>query len=450
MRHGDALRENEALVAQAEEDKEKRKDFCRVCADEKMCAEIGEHNIQRSIAYSGTNYRLRRFLDKLRAGHKVTVAVIGGSVSAGHGLLDPVDEKYSPKNMHMLIFNHLKKLSHRNDHIFVNDAQGGQGSGYFSYCLHEHIPDDTDLVLLELGINDSEHLIWKPSFEMVLRQVFEMPNQPAVLNLQVFALAFDSMRMGGDLHVPIAAQYDVPSINLQYAINNYIIKRPQEGSSHFFVHDTAEPTGFDYRHISSAGHQMMANLANIYIDRLLCQMDSGFYSYENDAAQINPFVLSPIETQEVPRLLVTDRWDPEKRLPKLYPTCQSMNSKNKLAPSHSDGWREWNWGDKHYLVTDQPGSRITFPITVQRGVVQVVFQRSPKYHLGNVVCWIDDNADSRRELEGYWDLPHSGGVSSEITTDLSPGSHELTCELQSSTSDPEGGREFRLISLQTL
>jgi hypothetical protein len=41
MRHGDALRENKALVAQAEEDKEKRKDFCRVCADEKMCAEIG-------------------------------------------------------------------------------------------------------------------------------------------------------------------------------------------------------------------------------------------------------------------------------------------------------------------------------------------------------------------------------------------------------------------------
>ncbi len=74
--------------------------------------------------------------------------------------------------------------------------------------------------------------------------------------------------------------------------------------------------------------------------------------------------------------------------------------------------REWNWGAKHYLIADKPGSRITFPFTVQRGLVQLVYQRSPKYHLGNVVCWIDgeENEASRRELEGYWDLPFSVGV----------------------------------------
>ncbi len=109
---------------------------------------------------------------------------------------------------------------------------------------------------------------------------------------------------------------------------------------------------------------MMANLANIYIDRLLCQMDSGFYDYEHRVSP-NPFMLSPLETQEMPRvsriglvlsktgkrlstscalalrppqLLVTDKWDTYKHLPKLYPTCQSMNSKHKLAPSHSEGW----------------------------------------------------------------------------------------------------------------
>ncbi len=50
-------------------------------------------------------------------------------------------------------------------------------------------------------------------------------------------------------HLPIAAQYDVPSINLQYALNNYIIKRPLEGSAHWFVQDQAESTGVDYRHV---------------------------------------------------------------------------------------------------------------------------------------------------------------------------------------------------------
>jgi hypothetical protein len=67
--------------------------------------------------------------------------------------------------MHRQIFNHLVELFPSpsgevvingdgkavNSHGYTNGAQGGTGSDYFSLCFMEHIPEDVDLVLIELG-----------------------------------------------------------------------------------------------------------------------------------------------------------------------------------------------------------------------------------------------------------------------------------------------------------
>lgn len=35
---------------------------------------------------------------------------------------------------------------------FINGAQGATGSDYFAYCFAEHLPDDVDIVFVELGM----------------------------------------------------------------------------------------------------------------------------------------------------------------------------------------------------------------------------------------------------------------------------------------------------------
>lgn len=40
----------------------------------------------------------------------------------------------------------------------INGAQGATGSNYFSYCFGEQIPEDVDLVVLELAINDGRYV----------------------------------------------------------------------------------------------------------------------------------------------------------------------------------------------------------------------------------------------------------------------------------------------------
>lgn len=109
------------------------------------------------------------------------------TVSAGHGLhyndIGQWSERETPLNMNRAIFNHLDSLfpapggqvigevGGNGKNGFVNGAQGGTGESsfylktfgngmdrlklitgtdYFSMCFGEHIPDEVDLVLIDM------------------------------------------------------------------------------------------------------------------------------------------------------------------------------------------------------------------------------------------------------------------------------------------------------------
>jgi hypothetical protein len=56
---------------------------------------------------------------------------------------------------------------------FVNGAQGATGSDYFAYCFAEHVPEDVDLVLVELGRSFTSFEDWMaakhPRLELINR-----------------------------------------------------------------------------------------------------------------------------------------------------------------------------------------------------------------------------------------------------------------------------------------
>lgn len=108
-------------------------------------------------------------------------------------------------------------------------------------CFAEHIDKDVDLVILEIAINDGRSVLplhtisaySTPSFldqptthqddsniylcyrfdkfaeanEWLLRALLDLPNRPAILNLQTMALMFDQITTGGDLHTALMNYY---------------------------------------------------------------------------------------------------------------------------------------------------------------------------------------------------------------------------------------------------
>ena len=77
----------------------------------------------------------------------MTVVALGGSVSAGHGVVDPEDGWVSR------VFRWIEETFPAK-HTLLNRAIPATTSGYVSACVPELVPAGTDLVILEYTYND--------------------------------------------------------------------------------------------------------------------------------------------------------------------------------------------------------------------------------------------------------------------------------------------------------
>lgn len=82
---------------------------------------------------------------------------------------------------------------------------------YLSYCLLEHLPDDMDLVFVEMDINSnprSDESILATG--AVFRTILSLPSEPAIIYTSVVALSFDDMIHGWMPSVMLSQWHDVP------------------------------------------------------------------------------------------------------------------------------------------------------------------------------------------------------------------------------------------------
>lgn len=158
---------------------------------------------------------------------------------------------------------------------------------------------------------------------------------------------------------------------------------------------------------------------------------------------------------QIPRLRMLQRWDDTARTPPLEPQCFSTRStKYPLTPRINTGWSFWHHPDnpqKVYFKADQPGSRFTYDIETRLGTIKMYSLRSKTFGLGSIECWVGDDKGNSVRANGWWDNGDINiGRFTTIATGLSEGRHTVTCELLEETLDPDGGTEFRIISLMSL
>lgn len=83
------------------------------------------------------------------------------------------------------------------------------------FCALETLPEDADLVLVELDINSNlptpESL---DATEALYRTILDMDNKPAMIYLSIFALSFDDMTHGWRHSALISQWMDVVRLNL--------------------------------------------------------------------------------------------------------------------------------------------------------------------------------------------------------------------------------------------
>ncbi|WVQ63096.1 uncharacterized protein L199_001247 [Kwoniella botswanensis] len=441
-------------------------EFCPVFGPgDAIAARRGQLELLKSRLHTGTNARVQRVLQKAMSGSSITLSVLGGSVSACTGAGDdPVNEKCYPHKF----FDWWNTVFPHPANELTNGATKKTDSAYYAYCNSHHLPDKTDLVILEFDAADPNDPEWLQHFELLVRSILVRPEMPAVIILGHFSPQVQAQNgfAGPELlHNVVAQFYDVPHISAKGVLYEQYLEMPEQARSTFYA---------DPNHANHNGHDLIADVLISYIMSQICSGWSAINGHafdvpnlgtEGDNSASGPSLLGGVGLRKgmpgqdpgdgdsagsslaeryqglrVPQMRLNDRPHDVQQFREIEPFCVAASDLiNPLPPSlfYGSGWHTYHppkgavYEDRHYWYAEQPTARLRVPLKLGAGDVGIYFLQSPPDKpLGTVKCWVDDNVGGAKELAGTAEVEDVIATLVMIDRGVSRGSHFVECQLQ--------------------
>ena len=363
------------------------------------------------------------FFDKLRDGAPVTIAYMGGAITAGAGASSP--EKTS---FRALVTDWLRKRYPKSEitelNASINNTGASGGSLYGALrARRDVIAYKPDIVFVEFAVNDTNEneVPVKKGVEGLLRQLLVVSQPPEVVMLYA---TIAQRGVHAEWHDVLASHYQVPSINLQDRVWAMIdggkVKLAEfwPGASHSGASwkDSAPP--------SDAGHKLYADLIISYLA-------------EQEKLKATPIM------RALPPPLVSDEmnYGEFKAVVEIKP--------NKTAGKESGKERAANWRTEasndralpsELLVSDRAGAQVEYYF--DGAVIGVSYRTGPDG--GIIECLIDGKPapPPLGHIDTYSRTPQLGA---RITTSgLGPGEHKLTIRALGEKNPKSSGSNIRL------
>ncbi|MCR4742445.1 MAG: cellulase family glycosylhydrolase [Treponema sp.] len=215
--------------------------------------------IQASLYSKGNNYRLKKVLEKIKAGEKVTCAAIGGSITEGQGFDESKGESYTDGYAYQFANKIRQKYYPDNEENFVLTCAGLSGTpsslGAVRYLddIINKVYGNPDILIVEFAVNDGwgEEAFDNKAFEVLIRNGISWDEKTCVIALySVNKEKYNTQ----EFKIPVAEHYKVPQISMKNAIF--------ESGLEDFDFDLYSADG---THPTKAGHEIMAScLMNLF------------------------------------------------------------------------------------------------------------------------------------------------------------------------------------------
>lgn len=341
------------------------------------------------------------FFDKLRAGRAVSVAYIGGSITAGAGAGNAEKSSYRA-----LVTDWLRKQYPRVEiselNAAINSAGSGGGSLYATLrARRDVIAHKPDLVFIECAVNDAseEEIVTKKAIEGLLRQLLVVPQPPEV----VLLYATNQQRAARiNWHEAVAEHYRVPSLNLQPQI--WVLLDAGKPKASEFWKDAVNPT--------DAGHRIYADLIT---------------SFLSEQAKLKA---TPI-ARALPAPLISDE-------------LNYGEFKAAAELRHDANWRADNVNDRALpaalLMSDKPGAQLEYYF--EGTVLGLSLRTGPDG--GMLECLIDGRPAPAPLTKVDCYSPTQQLATRIIAGGLGPGEHKLTIRVLSEKNAKSSGHDVRL------
>ncbi|KAF8961368.1 Cap64 protein [Flammula alnicola] len=456
---------------------------------DQLGAKYGALTLSKSRLHLGSGGRIQRVLNQALAGQPVTISVLGGSISSCHGA---GDDPISPKCYPSKFFQWWNSVFPHPASELTNGAMRRTNSGYFGFCNSHHLPDVTDLVIIELDTEDPPGQEMMENFEILVRSILIRPDQPAVLLLGHFSPQVHQSHgfAGPDHWHNIVAQfYDVPHISIKSTVFPEYMQNPNSVNKYYVDPILA----------SVEGHDLITDILVAYMQSQICVAWSVAHGNAFDAIPVHtpdkgdsrglfggigqrPGVPEPDEKRgkdgadtESSRKLVKDTHSALLNVPpgrintrpnsgrayeEVAPFCVSANDLiNPLPPSlfYGSGWFAYHpttaggsslQTTAHYWYSTLPTSKLRIPIKVGAGDIGIYYLKEPVSQVGegsSVECWVDDNYGGAKVIENAADVGEPIPALQIIDHYVSRGSHFVECQLLG--EEGQGVPAFKIIGI---
>ena len=202
--------------------------------------------LDMSLVSTGNTYRLKKVIEKLRAGENVYIAALGGSVTEGAG-------PSSYKDGYAYQFNKKIKAAYttNNGANVYFDGAGLSGTpsqlGLVRYQsdVVEVLGQAPDLLIIEFAVNDDGSDLSTRAFEALVRNALEANNECAVIALYSAATYGNS----ANAKKPVAEFYNIPQVNVLPVVQRAVSANDFKKEAYYT--DTVHPT--------KSGHEFQAD-----------------------------------------------------------------------------------------------------------------------------------------------------------------------------------------------
>jgi hypothetical protein len=326
--------------------------------------------VRRGLVSKGDTSRLRAVFEKARRGETVTVAAIGGSITAGGR------QTQDPANRYIQQVAKWFEGHFPNSKVsFVNAGIGGTNSFYGAMRLrHDVLAKNPDLVVVEWAVNNQAGKDFAESYEGVLRQLLRAPGNIAVIELFFMHKDGENAQMWQEI---LGRHYGLPMVSFRDAL------WPEFTSGRVQWEDLYA----DVVHPKDEGHLFAGKLLRKLFESVLPNTDS-----TQPAA-------------EIPVPLISD----------LYESCR-FAAYEELKTTANTGWERS--ADQKFWEGDAHGDAIEFEFTGHALFLGYDFEKeqAPK-----AVFSIDGGKPQPLKEDAH---------RRPIASDLRSGTHRLRIEIQ--------------------
>lgn len=397
--------------------------------------------LRSGLVNAGNIERLKGVMRRALEGKSVTISIVGGSISAGGGLYK--DEKSISGLYYKGLIDWWQKMITPltgADMLVNNVAIGSIGTDYFSYCVKNHIANESDIVLWELSANDYNRYKMQPTkgarpLERFTRMVLELPNKPALLYINFFkGVDFKATRescpdfedQGEDI---IAHYYRIPSLSWRAMVCNGLVNKvPGYGIETLFSQDEYHP--------SIRGHAQMSLLILLHLRHVMRAVlqwaiahDGYIERFEDYYTIPEPLFMGPRYPEPLCWSLISP--DLNQKLTNSLFVRVKTNDGFKLEyatnfPIRFDKVVCWKAEKPHaeialqFYIPEEYG-----PTGLKRDRSEVAITTHTRWG-GSSTIWIDDNVDRTIVIkEGREHDPGKRTQVDSLVNDVGPGYHIL-------------------------